>query len=419
MIMNCPSGGPSDIMESITAKAPLTEEAFSHISTEQLKPGSMSPDVFPRLSCLEDQDCYEGEEPFVPTSQSPVDSESSHYESYGEEEEEFVKDRAHYVHWRFSQPTIRPDSESRICGYLWRKKWLGHWSRQLFIIKQNSLLCFKCAKDLHPLLDLNLMGCNVVYKFKQSKKIQHKLKVVAGAETVILGFQSSIQAKEWRKVIEDVSGSSYYEPGSQTSSSILKNERLESCSLSTILNTDSDEEKMSNLLSAAGCVEDKDKDRVAFLKVLMNCQWQSLWCWVKDGNLKMYRDEASLEIPEYTVHLRGSDVRPGPDTEHAYRITITQHGDHVVVLEANCADDRDQWVQLLQDECSHATFSPYQCTSYDSLNVLNCHLLPNSNMYIEGPFQQRGGRIHLQPIYSNSFILEDMMQSGRNCEGNL
>ncbi len=65
----------------------------------------------------------------------------------------------------------------------------------------------------------------------------------------------------------------------------------------------------------------------------MNCQWQSLWCRVEDGVLKMYRDEASDETPQYTVQLRGSEVRPGPDTAHAYRITITQQGDQVAVLE--------------------------------------------------------------------------------------
>ncbi len=38
-----------------------------------------------------------------------------------------------------------------------------------------------------------------------------------------------------------------------------------------------------------------------FLNVLMNCQWQSLWCRVEEGVLKMYRDEASEETPQYTV----------------------------------------------------------------------------------------------------------------------
>ncbi|XP_077079360.1 actin filament-associated protein 1-like 2 isoform X2 [Siphateles boraxobius] len=408
MIMNCPSGGPSDLRESTTAEAHLTEEPISVTSTEQLQQGSMSSAVPQHPPCLEEDDCYEEAEPFVPTSQTTdkVDSDSSHYESYGEEEDEFVKDRAHYIQWSSSQPCLRPVPESRICGYLWRKKWLGQWTRQLFIIKHDSLLCFKCAKDLHPLLELNLTGCYVVYKSKYSKKMQHELKVVAGADTVILGFQSSTQAEEWRKIIEEVSGSSYYEPESQSSSSILRSERLDSCRSSTVLHTDSDEEK----ITAISSVEFKDKDRAAFLNVLMNCQWQSLWCRVEDGVLKMYRDEESEETPQYTVQLRGSEVRPGPDTAHAYRITITQHGDQVAVLEANCADDKEQWVQLLQDGSSTVAGSPYQHTSHESLSGLKSRKFPTSNMYMDDPFQQLGGGIHSQPIYSNSSILEHMFQ---------
>lgn len=70
-----------------------------------------------------------------------------------------------------------------------------------------------------------------------------------------------------------------------------------------------------------------------FLNVLMNCQWQSLLCQVQDGVLKMFRDEGCEECPQYTVQLKGSQVRPGPDTPQAYRITVVQHGDQVAVLE--------------------------------------------------------------------------------------
>ncbi|XP_016386977.1 actin filament-associated protein 1-like 1 [Sinocyclocheilus rhinocerous] len=138
----------------------------------------------------------------------------------------------------------------------------------------------------------------------------------------------------------------------------------------------------------------------------MNCQWQSLWCRVEAGVLKMYRDEASEETPQYTVQLRGSEVRPGPDTAHAYRITITQHGDQMAVLEASCADDKEQWVQLLQDGSS-----PYQHTSHESLSGLKSRRCPTSNMYMDDPFQQLcGPSVHLQPIYSNSSILEHMFE---------
>lgn len=421
MIMNCPSGSPGDLRESTTAEADLTEEALLASSTEWLQPSSVGPAVPSHPPCLEDEDCYEEAEPFVPERQSTdkVDSDSSHYESYGEEDdEEFVKDRAHYIHWSSSQPCLRPVPESRICGYLWRKKWLGQWTRQLFIIKNNSLLCFKCAKDLHPLLELNLTGCYMVYKSKHSKKMQYELKVVAGADTLIMGFQSSTQAEEWRKIIEEVSGSSYYEPESQSSLFTLKSERLDSCRSSTVLHTDSDEEKISSLPSAASIVESKDKNS-GFMNVLMNCQWQNLWCRVEDGVLKMCRDEESEETPQYTVQLRGSEVRPGPDTAHAYRITIMQHGDQVAVLEASCADDKEQWVQLLQDGSSTADVPPYQHTSHESLSGLKRRRFPTSNMYMDDPFQQLCGGVQPQPIYSNTPILEHMFQkpySGGNGE---
>uniref|UniRef100_W5NCE1 Si:dkey-220o5.5 n=1 Tax=Lepisosteus oculatus TaxID=7918 RepID=W5NCE1_LEPOC len=161
-----------------------------------------------------DDGCYEEAEPFFPSGPPTegVDSDSSHYESYGEEEEEeeeedSVKDRAHYIQWRSSQPCLRPAPESRICGYLWRKRWLGQWTRQLFVIRNHLLLCYKCAKDLQPLLELCLQGCHAVYKSKLNKKIQHELKVVTSVETVVLGFPSRQQAEEWRKIIEEVSGS--------------------------------------------------------------------------------------------------------------------------------------------------------------------------------------------------------------------
>lgn len=67
----------------------------------------------------------------------------------------------------------------------------------------NSVLapqCYKCAKDLQPLLELSLPGCQVVYKSKHSKKMQHELKVTAGSDSVVMGFQSYEQAEEWRKV---------------------------------------------------------------------------------------------------------------------------------------------------------------------------------------------------------------------------
>ncbi|KPP68789.1 actin filament-associated protein 1-like 2-like [Scleropages formosus] len=372
---------------------------------------------------LED-DCYEEAEPFVPTSQPTVDSDSSLYESY-DEEEDFVKDRAHYIQWSASQPSLRAAPESRICGYLWRKKWLGQWTKQLFIVRNTVLLCYKCAKDLNPLLELELTGCQVVYKSKHGKKMQHELKVVAGSDTVVMGFHSCQQAEEWRKIIEEVSGYSHYEKESHSSSSILKCDRLDSCRSSTVLHTDSDEDKLSGLPSAASSVEVRNK---GFLNVLMNCQWQSLWCQVEDNVLQMFCDEVCEDSPQYSVQLKGCEVRPGPDTPQAYRITVSQHGDQVAVLEASCADEKERWLQLLLDGSVGSADHPYE--HLDSTantgadrplsfwflpsSVLMTRRFPTSNMYTDDPFQQLCGTGTTQPIYSNTCIVENMFQKSQS-----
>ncbi|XP_072342043.1 actin filament-associated protein 1-like 1 isoform X5 [Scyliorhinus torazame] len=134
-----------------------------------------------------------------------ADSDSSHYESYGEEDVS-GNNRTASLRWLPTDSPTRPLPHSRICGFLWRKKWLGQWTKQLFLIRDQVLMCYKCLKDQYPLMELSLLGSRVAYKFKRSKKIQHELKITtASNETVVLGLQSREQTEDWRKVVEEVS----------------------------------------------------------------------------------------------------------------------------------------------------------------------------------------------------------------------
>ncbi|NXA26088.1 AF1L2 protein, partial [Ibidorhyncha struthersii] len=91
--------------------------------------------------------------------------------------------------------------EAQLCGFLWRKRWLGQWAKQLFIVREHTLLCFRCAADPQPVLELDLRGCRVAYKAKRGKKMPHTLKVMgAVGEVLVIGFQSRQQAEDWRKV---------------------------------------------------------------------------------------------------------------------------------------------------------------------------------------------------------------------------
>ncbi|CDQ90702.1 unnamed protein product [Oncorhynchus mykiss] len=170
------------------------------------------------------------------------------------------------------------------------------------------------------------------------------------------------------------------------------------------------------VMYSCACLQIRYTSVTRFLNVLMNCQWQSLLCQVQGGVLKMFRDEGCEECPQYTVQLKGCQVRPGPDTPQAYRITVVQHGDQVAVLEASCADEKEQWLQLLQDGSvsQDQADSLYDSKSAGALSGLKEQRFPTSNMYIDDPFHQHSGSGRSQPIYSNTAILEHMFQDSHN-----
>ncbi|XP_069771627.1 actin filament-associated protein 1-like 2 [Narcine bancroftii] len=186
-------------LEDVLPIYPLTDEF-------QVKETQASPPPVPARHHQDiTEDSYEEAEPHSPVAQfSPdqADSDSSHYESYGEEEASVTGSPA---------CPSRPLSGARICGLLWRRQWLGRWSKQLFLIKDQVLMCYKCTKDQYPLMAIHLHKSRVLYKFKRSKKIQHQLKITtASNETVVLGLQSCEEAEDWRKIIEEVSNCTHY-----------------------------------------------------------------------------------------------------------------------------------------------------------------------------------------------------------------
>nr|XP_043881299.1 actin filament-associated protein 1-like 2 [Solea senegalensis] len=429
MIMSCPSSSPCNKLADSPGKDGV---CFPELNSRQdssiwLKNGNQGPTVPPLPAGGlgdDDEDTYEEAEPYIPadttmSNTEKAESDSSHYESYGDEDndednegEELVKDKAHYIQWSASQPCLRPAPESRLCGYLWRRKWLGQWTKQLFIIKNNMLLCYKCARDLLPHLELSLLGCQLVYKSKSNRKIQHQLKLVLlGSETLVLGYSTFQQADEWRKVIEEVSVGGEVEI--DRSSSLIKLEQQLSCRSSTV-QSHSEEEKSP----ACGGL-DKDK---GFLNVLMNCQWQSLLCRVDAGSLNMFGEEeddrgwAKRErSPQYTIQLRGCEVRAGPDTDHSYRITLSMLTDQVAMLEVSSSEEKEHWLKLLQDGSDSHTHHNNKALEHTgaALSGLQTRSFPTSNTYMDEPSHLSGHGLD-QPVYSNTSILEHMLRTSQD-----
>uniref|UniRef100_UPI003AAC54CD actin filament-associated protein 1-like 2 n=1 Tax=Centroberyx gerrardi TaxID=166262 RepID=UPI003AAC54CD len=187
---------------------------------------------------------------------------------------------------------------------------------------------------------------------------------------------------------------------------------------SSSVQTESEEEKPA----AASSLDPRDR---GFLNVLMNCQWQSLLCQVEAGLLKMFGEEEKEEEeeeegeekkerpPQYSVQLRGCEVTAGPDTERSYRITLSQHGDQVAVLEASCSDDKERWFQLLQDGAANHNHHDNNNTlehTGGALSGLKTRRFPTSNTYMDDPFHLSGTG-PAQPIYSNTSILDHMVRS--------
>lgn len=83
---------------------------------------------------------------------------SSSYESYDEEEVTKGKSTAQHQ-WPSPEASIELMKDARICAFLWRKKWLGQWAKQLCVIREHRLLVgdiIAYMSDTHfpPIADL-------------------------------------------------------------------------------------------------------------------------------------------------------------------------------------------------------------------------------------------------------------------------
>ncbi|KAG8536789.1 hypothetical protein GDO81_025677, partial [Engystomops pustulosus] len=135
------------------------------------------------------------------------DAVSSSYESYDEEENTRGKSAAQQHQWPSTEASIELMKDALICAFLWRKRWLGQWAKQLCVIRDNRLMCYKSSKEHSPQLDISLLGCSVTHKEKQERKKENKLKITpTNGDVIVLGMQSKEQALQWLKVIQDISG---------------------------------------------------------------------------------------------------------------------------------------------------------------------------------------------------------------------
>ncbi|XP_029311861.1 actin filament-associated protein 1-like 2 isoform X2 [Cottoperca gobio] len=324
------------------------------------------------------------------------DAVSSSYESYDEEEVTRGKSESAQHQWPSAEASIELMKDARICAFLWRKKWLGQWAKQLCVIKDHRLQCYKSSKEQTPLLDVSLLGCSVVYKEKQLKRKEHKLKVIpVGGEAIVLGLQSKEQTEQWLRVIQEISPKPAENCDSQHSVSdsprliCTKGELSERYSVasesgsSTDSHADTPENKdvkkkygaglkFSNLMNIGkkkpSSLESPEKslDTSGYLNVLVNSQWRTCWCLIKNGKLWFYQDKGKNKVSQPAVTLGGCSVLPDPSPEHLYSFRIDMDGAQLATLEAKTSADMGHWLGLLLSQTGSKT-DPEELT-YDYVN---------------------------------------------------
>ncbi|KAH0623729.1 hypothetical protein JD844_006820 [Phrynosoma platyrhinos] len=378
-------------------------EVEQHLSPPQkslpdLPPSKIIPETKPHSGCKAEspEGYYEEAEPYGISLNDDGEAVSSSYESYDEEESSKGKSAPHQ--WPSPEASIELMKDARICAFLWRKKWLGQWAKQLCVIKDNRLLCYKTSKDHSPQLDVNLLGCSVIHKEKNVRKQEHKLKIIPmNADVIVLGLQSKDQAEQWLRVIQETSGlypdglgeGNQYIPDSQRLSypKIELTERYSTAPESGS-STDGHTElmetkdakkkgtsglKLSNLMnlgrkkSASLDSPERSLDTCTYLNVLVNSQWRSRWCYVKDGQLHFYQDKNKTKTAQQPLNLIGCEIIPDPSPDHLYSFRILHNGEERAMLEAKTCEEMGHWLGLLLSESGSKT-DPEELT-YDYVDA--------------------------------------------------
>uniref|UniRef100_A0A9L0S3B1 Actin filament-associated protein 1-like 1 n=1 Tax=Equus caballus TaxID=9796 RepID=A0A9L0S3B1_HORSE len=329
-------------------------------------------------------------------SYNDSDAMSSSYESYDEEEEE-GKGPQPMHQWPSEEASMHLVRDCRICAFLLRKKRFGQWAKQLTVIKEDQLLCYKSSKDRQPHLRLALDVCNVVYVPKDSRHKRHELRFSQGAtEVLVLALQSREQAEEWLKVIREVSKPIGGAEGADVPRSpvLLCKLDLDKRLSQEKQTSDSDSLGMGDSCSSLGrreaCEHGKGKksslaelkgsmSRAAgrkitriisfskkkalaedlqtpsaeevpccgYLNVLVNQGWKERWCRLKCNTLYFHKDRTDLRTHMNAIALRGCEVAPGFGPRHPFAFRILRNRQEVAILEASCSEDMGRWLGLL------------------------------------------------------------------------
>nr|XP_057943060.1 actin filament-associated protein 1-like 1 isoform X2 [Doryrhamphus excisus] len=348
-------------------------------------------------------------------SYNDSDALSSSYESYEEEEEE-AKARGPSQRWTADESPDGPVRDCRICAFLSRKKRFGQWAKQLVVVRDNKLQCYKSIKESTPHTELPLNLCKVIYVNKEGRKKRHELRFsLPGGEVLVLAVQSKEQAQRWLKVVQDAGSHCGNIDGLSGSTSPVVDRKLE-LDKADRQTSDSDSgptadcqpathgpgpgsgrnagdtltkgkrgafsELTGSMSRAAGKKINQiitfskrkapsghhDNPRCGYLSVCVGGVWKDRWCAVRAGSLYLQRDPGDQRPPVMVVPLRGSEVVPGGcGPKHPFSFRILQGSAELASLEASCSETLGRWLGVLFAETGNATLP--EELHYDYIDV--------------------------------------------------
>uniref|UniRef100_A0A9R1SGB2 Actin filament-associated protein 1-like 1 n=2 Tax=Cyprinus carpio TaxID=7962 RepID=A0A9R1SGB2_CYPCA len=323
---------------------------------------------------------YEDAENNYPTTQvnrrrknsyNDSDALSSSYESYDEEEEEKGQRLTHQ--WPSEENSMAPVRDCHICAFLLRKKRFGQWAKQLTVIRENRLQCYKSSKDQSPYTDIPLSLCSVIYVPKDGRRKKHELRFsLPGGEALVLAVQSKEQAEKWLQVntvphslarldIKKQTSDSDSMPSVESARDGRENGKPKRGALSELTGTVSRAagRKITRIISFSkrkpplpgDTRTSLDQDpRCGYVGVLLNQCWKEQWCRVRAGSLYLYHEKGEQRVPHTTVALKGCEVVPGLGPKHPFALRILKGGAELAALEASCSEDMGRWLGVLLAE---------------------------------------------------------------------
>ncbi|XP_034461900.1 actin filament-associated protein 1-like 1b isoform X1 [Hippoglossus hippoglossus] len=371
-------------------------------------------------------------------SYNDSDALSSSYESYEEEDDE-AKGRDRPQRWTAEESPDGPIRDCRICAFLLRKKRFGQWTKQLVVVRDNKLQCYKSIKESTPHTELPLNLCNVIYVPKEGKKKRHELRFsLPGGEALVLAVQSKEQAQRWLKVVQEVGSQCSNTEGPDVSTSPIIQRKLE---LDKVLQSDrpaSDSDsgptvdtqsiahvpgrdttdslnrgkrgafseltgsmsraagkKINRIITfskrkpplpgeVASSAGHHDNPRCGYLSVSLSGSWKERWCVVREGSLYLQKEPGEQRPPVTVVPLKGAEVVPGgPGPKHPFSFRILQGSNELAVLEASCSEDLGRWLGVLFAETGSSTLPEelhYDYIDVDTLTDIR-HAARNSFMW--------------------------------------